>query len=334
MSTPTTPGPDDRPKQTPRPTPSEPPARTGGRPSTSPTNAPANSPASTPAAGSTPGTGSPAATSPGTSTTGASTPSGAGAPGTSTPAGSTPGINPSGTSNPAGSTAGLNPSGKSNPAGSSPGASAGSAGTAGGTVTDTPTHSSPGESKAAWWKGAWRGLKRVKWRRNPWVTVGGVVLALVVVAAVGYFAGLGPMSRLNTARDITPPAKLGGLDRVTDAQIREQLKLEETRAALSRINDGKQATVEAYGNLDGKRLYVVIALRGKVDIDKTIKDSGATPEQVKKVGQSTCVESAGNLPTQCYRGSNTLTVIAQAANDGVGVDDVGALADEAFNAMK
>ncbi|WP_328321199.1 hypothetical protein OHA70_23795 [Kribbella sp. NBC_00382] len=166
------------------------------------------------------------------------------------------------------------------------------------------------------------------------MTVGGVVLALVVVAAVGYFAGLGPMSRLNTARDITPPAKLGGLDRVTDAQIREQLKLEETRAALSRINDGKQATVEAYGNLDGKRLYVVIALRGKVDIDKTIKDSGATPEQVKKVGQSTCVESAGNLPTQCYRGSNTLTVIAQAANDGVGVDDVGALADEAFNAMK
>lgn len=160
------------------------------------------------------------------------------------------------------------------------------------------------------------------------------MLALLVVAAVGYFGGLGPMSRLNTARGIEPPAKLGGLDRVTDAQIREQLKLEQTRDALSRINDGKQATVEAYGNLDGQRLYVVIALRGKVDIDKTIKDSGASPEQVKKVGHSTCVESTGNLPTQCYRGSNTLTVIAQAANDGVSVDDVGPLADEAFNAMK
>ncbi|GAA3561214.1 hypothetical protein [Kribbella ginsengisoli] len=174
----------------------------------------------------------------------------------------------------------------------------------------------------------------MKWRRNPWVTVGGVVLALLVVAAFGYFAGLGPMSRLNTARGITPPAKLGGLDRVTDAQIRQQLKLEETRDALSRINDGKQATVEAYGNLDGQRLFVVIALRGKVDIDKTIKDSGARPEQVKKVGQATCVESTDNLPTQCYRGSNTLTVIAQAANDGVSVNDVGPLADEAFKAMK
>lgn len=165
------------------------------------------------------------------------------------------------------------------------------------------------------------------------MTVGGVLLALLVVAAVGYFGGLGPMSRLNTARGIEPPAKLGGLDRVTDSEIRGQLKLDQTKEALSRINDGKQATVEAYGNLDGNRLFVIIALRGKVDIDKTIKDSGASPEMVKVVGKSTCVES-NELPTQCYRGSNTLTVIAQAANDGVSVNDVGPLADEAFAAMK
>ncbi|GAA0944186.1 hypothetical protein GCM10009554_38150 [Kribbella koreensis] len=255
MSTPTTPGPDDHPKQTPLPSSSTPPA------------------------------GLPA------------------------------GVGPSGTG-----------TGPNSPTAPTPAAS----------VTDTPTHSSPGDGggKGAWWKAPWRALKKVKWRRNPWVTVGGVVLALAVVAAFGYFAGLGPMSRLNTARGITPPAKLGGLDRVTDAQIRQQLKLEETRDALSRINDGKQATVEAYGNLDGQRLFVVIALRGKVDIDKTIKDSGARPEQVKKVGQATCVESTDNLPTQCYRGSNTLTVIAQAANDGVSVNDVGPLADEAFKAMK
>jgi hypothetical protein len=216
-----------------------------------------------------------------------------------------------------------------------PGASTGAAGgSSGATVTDTPTHSSPGGSNGAWWTAPWRGLKKVRWRRNPWVTVGGVVLAVAVVAAVGYFGGLGPMSRLNTSRGIVPPAKLGGLDRVTDPQIRDQLKLEQTRDQLSRINDGKQATVEAYGNLDGQRLFVVIALRGKVDIDKTIRDSGASPEQVKKVGQPTCVESNDNLPTQCYRGSNTLTVIAQAANDGVDVKDVGPLADEAFKAMK
>lgn len=159
-------------------------------------------------------------------------------------------------------------------------------------------------------------------------------MVLLLLAGFGYFGGLGPMSRLNTARGIEPPARVGGLDRITDPEIRDQLRLDQTREALSRINDGKQATVEAYGALDGKRMFVVIALRGKVDIDKTIKDSGATPEQVKAVGKSTCVASNETLPTQCYRGSNTLTVIAQAANDGVGVEDVGPITDEAFTAMK
>ncbi|TWD82767.1 hypothetical protein FB561_3910 [Kribbella amoyensis] len=166
------------------------------------------------------------------------------------------------------------------------------------------------------------------------MTVGAILVVLLVLAGLGYFAGLGPMSRLNAARGITPPAKLGGLDRITDPQVRDQLQLDQTKEALSRINDGKQATVEAYGDLNGQRMYVVIALRGKVDIDKTIKDSGASPDQVKKVGKSTCVESTDKLPTQCYRGSNTLTVITQAANDGVGVEDVGPVTDEAFDAMK
>ena len=191
-----------------------------------------------------------------------------------------------------------------------------------------------GGSKGPWWKAPWRGVKKIKWRRNPWVTVGSVVVIVLVIAAVGYFAGLGPMNRLNTARGIEPPAKLAGLDRITDEEIRGQLQLDQTREALSRINDGKQATVEAYGDISGSRMFIVIALRGKVDIDKTIKDSGASPELVKVVGQSTCVESTDNLPTQCYRGSNTLTVIAQSANDGVGVDTVGPVADEAFTAMK
>ncbi|WP_344220118.1 hypothetical protein [Kribbella sancticallisti] len=161
-----------------------------------------------------------------------------------------------------------------------------------------------------------------------------MLVVLLALAAVGYFAGLGPMSRLNTARGIEPPAKLAGLDRITDPEIRGQLQLDQTRERLSQINDGKQATVEAYGDLSGSRLFIVIALRGKVDIDGTIKDSGASPELVKVVGQSTCVESNDNLPTQCYRGSNTLTVIAQSANDGVNADTVGPVADEAFTAMK
>lgn len=141
------------------------------------------------------------------------------------------------------------------------------------------------------------------------------------------------MSRLSTMRNIDPPAKLAGLDRITDADIRNQLELDKTRTDLMRINDGKEATVEAYGDPAGARMFVVIALRGKVDIDKTVQDSGATPEQVKRVGQSTCVATTDNLP-QCYRSSTRLTVIAQAANDDVSVDEVGPVADEAFDAMK
>ena len=52
------------------------------------------------------------------------------------------------------------------------------------------------------------------------------------------------------------------------------------------------------------------------------------------VGQSTCIEPTDNLPTQCYRSSNTLTVITQSANEGVQVEQVEPVAEEAFNAMK
>jgi hypothetical protein len=170
--------------------------------------------------------------------------------------------------------------------------------------------------------------------RAPWVTVGGAVVVLLILAVLGYVWGLGPLNRLNTERGINPPAKLVGLDRVTDQEIRSRAQLDQTRDALSRINNGKKVMVEAYGSLDGDRFYVLIALRGRVDIDKVIADSGATPDKVKKVGRSTCIETAGNLPTQCYRGSNTLTVIAQSANEGVGVDQVAPVAEEAFKAMK
>ncbi|MEU4197333.1 hypothetical protein AB0E69_35930 [Kribbella sp. NPDC026611] len=189
----------------------------------------------------------------------------------------------------------------------------------------------PAGPKKPWWRRL--SLRRIK-LRGPWLTVAGVVVILVVLAVLGYVWGLGPLNRLNAERGITPPAKLAGLDRVTDQDIRNQAGLDQTRDALSRINDGKQVTVEAYGSLDGSRLYVIIALRGKVDINKTVADSGATPDKIKKVGKSTCVESTGNLPTQCYRGSNTLTVIAQSANEGVAVDQVEPVAEEAFNSMK
>jgi hypothetical protein len=208
----------------------------------------------------------------------------------------------------------------------------------------TGTSTATATAKKKWWQrvpatdASDSGVKKKWWRRvrlrGPWLTVGVALVAIIVLALLGYVWGLGPLNRLNTARGITPPAKLAGLDRITDQEIRGQLQLDQTRQALSRINDGKQATVEAYGTIDGNRMFVVIALRGKVDINKTVADSGATPDKVKKVGNSTCVESTGNLPTQCYRGSNTLTVIAQSANEGVAVDQVAPVAEEAFDAMK
>lgn len=175
-----------------------------------------------------------------------------------------------------------------------------------------------------------------KKRRLPTLVVMllGLVVVLLVLAVLGYVWGLGPLNRLNSERSITPPAKLGGLERVTDQEIRSRAQLDQTRDALSRINDGKKVMVEAYGSIDGGSFYVLIALRGRVDIDKVIADSGAAADKVKKVGHSTCIETAGNLPTQCYRGSTTLTVIAQSANEGVGVDQVAPVAEEAFKAMK
>jgi hypothetical protein len=178
-----------------------------------------------------------------------------------------------------------------------------------------------------------KGLRRFK-VRGPWVTVGSAVVVLIVLAVLGYLWGLGPLSRLNAERAITPPAKVAGLDRITDPEIRSQAQLDQTRDALSRINDGKKVMVEAYGSLEGDRFYVLIALRGRVDIDKVVADSGASADKIKKIGNSTCIEAAGNLPTQCYRGSNTLTVIAQSANEGVAVDQVEPIAEEAFKAMR
>jgi hypothetical protein len=171
-------------------------------------------------------------------------------------------------------------------------------------------------------------------QRRPWLTVGAVAAVLVVLVALGYFAGLGPMSRLSTTQTINVPAKLGDLDRITDTKTRNQLGLDATRDQLSRINDGKKATVEAYSDPAGNRILVVVAMRGKVDIDKTVKESGASPEQIKKVGHSTCLTSGLNNVTQCYRGSNTLTVIAQDASNKMDVNAVGPIADEAFAAMK
>jgi hypothetical protein len=230
---------------------------------------------------------------------------------------------PTATGTPSSSPNTLNPLGTSRTPGTQPGNGPKAAGGPGKPVgtSDVPPANRPGAKKAAP-------------RRRPWLTVGAVAAVLVVLVALGYYAGLGPMSRLSTTRAINVPATLGGLDRITDSKTRNQLGLDAKSEQLSRINDGKKATVEAYSDPAGSRILVVVAMRGKVDINQTVKDSGATPQQIKKVGQSTCLTSGKNNLTQCYRGSNTLTVIAQDASEKMDVNAVGPITDEAFNAMK
>jgi hypothetical protein len=192
-----------------------------------------------------------------------------------------------------------------------------------------------GETKAAGSIGKGRtGKKRANPPSRPWMTIGGAAAALALLTGFGYFGGMGPLSRLSTTRDIHPPAELAGLDRVTDPEIRDKLKVDKTREDLMRINEGKQATVEAYDDPAGKRMFVVVALRGRVDIDQAIKDGGSTPDQVKQVGKSTCVEAHDTMPTMCYRGSGMFTTIVSSATEGVAVDAVGPVADAAYEAMK
>jgi hypothetical protein len=170
-------------------------------------------------------------------------------------------------------------------------------------------------------------------RRSPWMTVGVVAVVLLVLAGVGFFAGWGPLSRLATARDLNPPDTLAGLPRITDQTQRDRLQLDATREALSRLNKGKKAAVEAYGDPLGTKMYIVNAIRGKMDIDAEIKGTGASGDQVKKIGDATCVENS-QLPTSCYRNSSTVGLLVQDMTGKTPVDQVAQVAGEALDALK
>lgn len=170
-------------------------------------------------------------------------------------------------------------------------------------------------------------------RRSPWLTVGIIALALLVLAGLGFFAGWGPLSRLATARDLDPPDTLAGLPRITDQTQRDRLQLDATREALSRLNKGKKAAVEAYGDPLGSKMYIVNAIRGKMDIDAEIKATGASGDQVKKIGDATCVENS-QLPTSCYRNAGTVGLLVQDMTGKTPVDQVAQVAGEALDALK
>ena len=169
-------------------------------------------------------------------------------------------------------------------------------------------------------------------RRSLVTTLLSIFAVLLVLVGFGFFSGLGPLGRLSQRRDLNAPETLGGLSRITDQQIRERLELDRAADALSQNNEG-ETSVEAYGDVTSDTgLFVVIALRGKIDVNRVVADSGATPDQVQKRGTATCTTQTDDIIT-CYRTSNTLTVMVRNSTGKAGVDKVAPITDEAFKAL-
>jgi hypothetical protein len=168
-------------------------------------------------------------------------------------------------------------------------------------------------------------------RRSLVTTLLSVFVVLIVVTAFGYFGGLGPLGKLSQRRALNPPDLLGGMARITDQETRSRLELDQSAKALSKSNEG-ETSVEAYGDVASDTgLFVVIALRGKIDVNRTVADAGATADQVQTVGKDTCTTQTDDIVT-CYRTSNTLTVMVRNSTGKVGADRVAPITDEAFNA--
>jgi hypothetical protein len=194
--------------------------------------------------------------------------------------------------------------------------------------------STPGESSAAT-PSAEPSRSRTAGLRGYAVVVLAVLLVVGLIFAAGYYAGLGPLNNLSTKRSLRPPNALGGLGRITDQETRTRLQLDEVRDTLAQTNDGNRMAVEAYGDVTGGAgLFIVIALRGKVDIDQAIKESGATGDEVRTVGKSTCATTPAEQVITCFRGSNTLTVMVRDGTGKANADRVGGMTDEAFDAFK
>jgi hypothetical protein len=197
-----------------------------------------------------------------------------------------------------------------------------------GTTADGKTADGEGDEKAAG-----KGDSPRERRRSLVTTLLSVFVVLIVVTAFGYFGGLGPLGRLSQQRALHAPDLLGGLARITDQEIRTRLELDQAAEALAQNNKG-ETSVEAYGDVaTDTGLFVVIALRGKIDVNRTVADSGATADQVQKIGEATCTTQTDDIVT-CYRTSNTLTVMVRNSTGKAGVDRVAPMTDEAFNAFK
>lgn len=107
---------------------------------------------------------------------------------------------------------------------------------------------------------------------------------LLVVVVLGVIRG--GCSAVWQSRDITVPTRLSGYEQVSGPMIDSSLV--EMKSYLEKENPGKAVAVAAYGT-DGTPSFVLGVLRGRVDVDKELKD--AQLKSRKDFGPVTCAKT-------------------------------------------
>ena len=85
-----------------------------------------------------------------------------------------------------------------------------------------------------------------------------------------------------------------------DIITRDNVSVKVNAVLYMRVSDPAKAVIEIEDYLYATSQLAQTTLRseiGKIDLDKTIKADGATPDQVKKIGEASCVPSAEKLMT-------------------------------------
>lgn len=126
-----------------------------------------------------------------------------------------------------------------------------------------------------------------------------IVLIAVVVLGVG-FAGWNGIQR---SRPIVMPATFSGLPVDTDAAARNALQGAKT--SMMTQNPGMQTDAQAYGS--GKTAIIVLAARGRENVDNDIKDPSF--HAATAIGANTCAQQIQGNASICARSEANLTVV-------------------------
>jgi len=145
---------------------------------------------------------------------------------------------------------------------------------------------------------------------------------LIALALAGIRGGC---SALSQSADIEPPTTISGYVQVHGAQI--DGPLDAIKSEIQQDNPGKGVAVAAYGTNEGEPMFALALLRGRVDIDKELKDARATSR--KSFGPITCAKTATAGEIGCiWSGSVSGAVFTY----GMKMADAAAIAKEARDA--